>query len=234
MFHVCGHVFHVSLLSQLQPPQGKPPKSPAPSKPSHPHHSHPHHSHTVRKTHSPRIREPVRTRGIYKSIPVPPCFHSTVHMFPTFHVSKFHTPFGHVSIHLFPILPFPCFRASVFAFSKLPFPMFPFPFTHVPIPTFPFFHSHVLNPLCFQTPIHPCSQSLSPMFPNPHSPCFHSPVFPGTRSPVSTVSTVSSASSRAVSPAVDEVTMETLGLRLGDRILIDAAKAASNKAKVSR
>ncbi|CAI8012145.1 CAP-Gly domain-containing linker protein 3, partial [Geodia barretti] len=53
----------------------------------------------------------------------------------------------------------------------------------------------------------------------------------GTRSPVSTVSTVSSASSRAVSPAAaNEVTMETLGLKIGDRVLIDA-KSSANKSK---
>ena len=84
--------------------------------------------------------------------------------------------------------------------------------------------------------MYPCSV---PMFLYFHSliptfPCFHSsvPMFPGNRSPVSTVSTVSSASSRAVSPAVEEVTMETLGLKIGDRILIDAAKSLTNKAKV--
>ena len=173
----CGHVF--MYLSQPQPPQGKPPKSPAPSKPSHPHHSHT--SLTVRKTHSPRIREPVRTRGIYIQVHSGSSmfpFHSPhVSNLPCFQSSKFHTPFGHVSKRLFPILPFPCFRSSVFPFSKLPFPMFLFPFTHVPIPTFPFFHSHVLNPLCFQTPIHPCSESLSPMFPYP-IPHVSKPPFP--------------------------------------------------------
>ena len=51
---------------------------------------------------------------------------------------------------------------------------------------------------------------------------------PGTRSPVSTVS-LSSGSSRAASPAVEEVTMHTLGLKIGDRILIDKS---STKSKV--
>jgi CAP-Gly domain-containing linker protein 3/4 len=48
----------------------------------------------------------------------------------------------------------------------------------------------------------------------------------GTRSPVSTVS-LSSGSSRAASPVVEEVTMHTLGLKIGDRILIDKSSTKS-------
>ena len=55
----------------------------------------------------------------------------------------------------------------------------------------------------------------------------------GTRSPVSTVSTVSSGSSRTASPAAEEVTMATLGMKIGDHILIDA-KTSSSKAKVRK
>ena len=55
------------------------------------------------------------------------------------------------------------------------------------------------------------------------------PHLTGTKSPVLTVSTHSHGFLQADSPSADEVTMATLGLKIGDRILIDAK---SSRAKV--